>query len=63
MVRQSFQPVGLPKTQEEKIPLFKWTSIPIQEIVEENHRLEASVYGIEGRQARKDLENCKWNKL
>ncbi len=45
----------------EKAPLFKWTTVLIQEIVEKDYRLEASVYGIEGRQARKDLEKCKWD--
>lgn len=40
---------------------LKWTTVVIREVVEKDHRLEASVYGIEGRQARKDLEQCKWD--
>lgn len=40
---------------------IKWTSVPVQEIVNKDYRLEASVYGIEGRQARKQLEKCKWD--
>ena len=39
---------------------LKWAAVDIQEIVKKEHRLEASFYGIEGRQARKQLENCKW---
>jgi len=62
MVERSLQSARLPdEIQKERIPPFKWTSVFIQEIVEKDHRLEASVYGIEGRQARKDLEKCKWN--
>jgi type I restriction enzyme, S subunit len=49
------------KTAPEKAPPFKWTTVSIQEVVEKDYRLEASVYGIEGRQARKDLEKCKWD--
>jgi len=47
---------------EEKIPPFKWTTVSLQEIANQNNRLEASVYGIEGRQARRILEICKWPK-
>ncbi len=49
------------KTTPEKAPPFKWTTVSIHEVVEKDYRLEASVYGIEGRQARKDLEKCKWD--
>ena len=49
------------KTTPEKAPSFKWTTVSIQDVVEKNYRIEASVYGIEGRQARKDLEKCKWD--
>lgn len=44
----------------EKITSLNWTSVSIVEVAENFYRLEASVYGIEGRQARRDLENCKW---
>ncbi len=51
----------LQQTTPEKVPPFKWTTVSIQEVVEKDYRLEASVYGIEGRQSRKDLEKCKWD--
>jgi len=62
MVERVLQPARLPdEIQKEKIPPFKWTSVSVREIIEKDHRLEASVYGIEGRQARKNLEKCKWD--
>lgn len=39
---------------------LKWTTIGINEILEKENRLEASVYGLEGRQARETLKACKW---
>ena len=39
---------------------LKWAPVVIQEIVEKDYRLEASFYGIEGRQARQHLEKSKW---
>ena len=39
---------------------FKWTTVNLQEVFETNYRLEAAVYGIEGRQARQDVAQCKW---
>lgn len=61
MVARSLQSTQSSEIQEEKSPLFKWTSVAIQEVVKKGYRLEASVYGIESRQARKDLERCKWD--
>ena len=58
MVTQPLQ--YLPETEKGQAPPFKWTSVGIQEVVEKDYRLEASVYGIQGRQAREDLEKCKW---
>ena len=40
---------------------IKWTTIVLQEVVEKEYRLEASVYGIEGRQARRTLQECRWD--
>ena len=40
---------------------LKWASVLVREVVEKYHRLEASVYSNDGRQARKDLEKCKWD--
>ena len=39
---------------------FKWTTVNLQEVFETSYRLEAGVYGTEGRQARQDLARCKW---
>lgn len=61
MVAEQIQTNKLPLIKEnESKPPFKWTSVSLKEVTEKALRLEASVYGIEGRQARKDLENCKW---
>lgn len=38
----------------------KWSSVPLSEVFERGSRLEASVYGIEGKRAREILENCRW---
>lgn len=38
----------------------RWTSVSLQEVAERNCRIQASVYGIEGRQAREVIEQCKW---
>ena len=51
MVNQSPE---MPKTK----PL-KWELVDIQEVIDSGYRLEASV--IEGREARKNLEMCRWN--
>ena len=40
---------------------LKWTSVNVQEILDSDYRLDASIYGIEGRQARQNLAQCKWN--
>ena len=40
---------------------LKWTTVAVREIAERDYRLEASVYTGEGNQARKNLEQCKWN--
>ena len=40
---------------------FKWNTVNLQEVFETNYRLEARVYSSERRQARKDLEQCKWD--
>ncbi len=41
-------------------PPLKCTAVPIQEIIENDYRLDASFYSTEGRQARRDLGKCKW---
>lgn len=40
---------------------LKWTSIDIQEVIDSDFRLDANIYGIEGRQARQDLAKCRWD--
>ncbi len=56
------RPISQPyEIEKEETPPFKWTSIAIQEFIEKDYRLDAIVYGLEGRSARKDLEKCKWD--
>lgn len=40
---------------------LKWTTVDIREVAENAYRLEASVYSSAGRQAREDLEQCRWD--
>ena len=40
---------------------LKWTTIGVREVIEQDYRLEASVYSNDGRLARMDLEQCKWD--
>ena len=40
---------------------LKWTTVGVREVVEQDYRLEASVYSNDSRQARRDLEQCKWD--
>ena len=41
-------------------PCIVWMSVRLQEVVEMEHRFEGKFYGSRGRQARRDLERCKW---
>ena len=51
------QPMGMPKEKP-----IKWTSVNVQEVIDSNYRLGASMYSNDGRRARKDLiEKCKWD--
>ena len=40
---------------------LKWTSVSVQEVINSDYRLIASFYGIEARQVRNDLAQCKWD--
>ena len=41
---------------------IKWTSVDVQEVINSDYRLTASMYSNDGRRARKDLiEKCKWD--
>ncbi len=61
MVTQPLQYLPAGEKQKDKSAPFKWTSVGIQEVFEKDYRLEATVYGVEGRQARENLEKCKWD--
>ena len=51
------QPRGMPTEKP-----IKWTSVNVQEVIDSDFRLGASMYSNDGRQARKDLiEKCKWD--
>lgn len=39
---------------------FKWSTVSLAEVLATGGRLEASVFNIEGRQAREALQRCKW---
>lgn len=39
---------------------LQWTTVMLHEVMERDLRLEASVFGIEGRHAREVLKQCKW---
>jgi type I restriction enzyme S subunit len=41
---------------------LKWTSVSLQELLSRNLRLEASVYGVEGKHARDLVDSSKWDK-
>lgn len=60
MVVPSRQIVHTPEDTASPKPPFKWTSISLREVLEEDHRIRAGVYGVEGKQAREELEKCKW---
>ncbi len=60
MVALDLKTQSVPRIQNKKTPPFKCTTVSIQEIVEKGYRMEASFFGIEGRQARRDIENCKY---
>ena len=60
MVAQTRPAIQIVEDQEPQNSDLKWVPVVVQEIVENDYRLEASVYGIEGRQARQHLEKGKW---
>lgn len=39
---------------------LKWSTVALDEIIINDHRLEASVFNVEGRLARDILNRCKW---
>ena len=60
MVAPLYPSVQAAEEQEIQSSDLKWASVIVREVVEKD-RLEASVYGIEARQVRKDLEQCRWD--
>lgn len=60
MVIPAIRPDNSDFDQKTDEPPIRWTSISLQEIVERNHRMQAFLYGIEGRQAREIVEKCRW---
>ena len=40
---------------------LNWGSVSLLEVLDNDARLEASVYNIEGRHAREILKKCKWD--
>ena len=60
MVVQSVPSTPIPEIQDEtRLPL-KWAMVPVQDVIKNDCRLEASVYSIEGKQSRNILDQCKW---
>lgn len=51
------RPISTAELPEEEL---RWSSVRLQEVIERDFRLEASVFGIEGRHARETLRRCKW---
>ncbi len=61
MVAQLRPAIQTVEDQELQSSDLKWAAVDVSEVVDKDYRLEASVYGIEGRQARQNLEKCKWH--
>ena len=61
MVAQPYDSSQTTENLEPEDSDFKWTTVNLQEVFETSYRLEAGVYGTEGRQARQDLGRCKWD--
>ena len=61
MVAQPSPYIRIEEDQKPQDSGLKWTSVIVREVVEKEYRLEASVYGIESRKARENLEQCKWD--
>jgi len=51
---RAVSPADLPEEE------LRWTTVTLREVIERDLRLEASVFGIEGRHARETLRRCKW---
>ena len=49
-----------PNPGNNKFPPFKYSTVSIGEIVKDNYRVDASFFDVEGLQARREIENCKF---
>lgn len=58
--RGRYRMVTQPREMPKEKPLM-WTSVDVQEVIDSGFRLDTGVYGIEGRHARQDLAQCKWD--
>lgn len=54
-----------PTVQFAKLPKddVKWCTVSLSDVVKTNKRLEATVFNIEGKQAREIIANCKWESI
>lgn len=43
-----------------RIDGFKWTNVSLSEVFDQNLRLDANVYGLDGKIARETLADCRW---
>ena len=63
---EALRDIELPlQIEESEIPEeeLRWCTVQLQEILDKGNRLEASVFGIEGKHAREVLKHCKWPKV
>lgn len=52
---QSIEHADLPKEE------LRWCSVNLKEVLKRGSRLEASVFGVQGKHAREVLKQCKWD--
>ncbi|MDR1148245.1 MAG: hypothetical protein LBK66_06390 [Spirochaetaceae bacterium] len=51
------QPIELPEDD------IKWCTVSLTDVTDTGMRLEASVFGIDGKHARDIIKNCKWKAI
>lgn len=42
---------------------LKWCTVKLSEVIEKDKRLEASVFGLDGKRAREDVNECSYEKV
>ena len=60
MVSQQLSTAPEIEATDNQEPDLKWTSVSLQDVLNNSDRLDATYFGIEGRLAREDLKQCKW---